>query len=60
MVYNRLYLKMTLFKSKYVTDIPVQAWTGPYGSRRLRLLESIDNWYMKVARLAALCEILPI
>jgi hypothetical protein len=33
---------------------PLQAWTGPWGSRRLRLLEFLDNRYMKVVRLSAL------
>jgi len=30
--------------------IPVQTWTGPEGSKRLRLPEYLDNWYMKVVR----------
>jgi len=34
--------------------ISVQAWTGQYCSRRLRLPEFPDNWHMKVARLSAL------
>jgi hypothetical protein len=37
------------------TAIPIQAWTDPEGSRRLRLPEFLDNWHMKVARLSALC-----
>jgi hypothetical protein len=32
--------------------IPVQAWTGPQGSRRLRLPEFLDIWQMKVVRSA--------
>jgi len=32
----------------------VQTWTGPEGSRRLRLPEFIDNRHMKVARLSTL------
>jgi hypothetical protein len=34
--------------------IPLQALTGPEGSRRLRLPDFKDNRHMKVARLAAL------
>jgi hypothetical protein len=30
----------------------LQAWRSPKGSRRLRLLELIDSWHMKVARLS--------
>jgi hypothetical protein len=33
--------------------IPVEAWAGPSGSRRLRLPELLDNRDMKVARLSA-------
>jgi hypothetical protein len=33
---------------------PLQTWTGPWGSRRLRLPEFIDNRHMKVVRLSAL------
>ena len=33
-------------------SIPLQAWTGPEGFRRLRL---ILDWHMKVVRLSALC-----
>jgi hypothetical protein len=33
---------------------PVQAWTGPWGSRRLRFPEFVDNRHIKVVRLAAL------
>jgi hypothetical protein len=33
--------------------IPLQAWTGPEGSRRLRLPDQ-DNRHMKVVRLSAL------
>jgi hypothetical protein len=33
---------------------PLQAWTGPWGSRRLRFLEFLDNRHMKVVRLSAL------
>jgi len=33
---------------------PLQAWIGPYGSRKLRLPEFLDNWHMKMVRLPAL------
>ena len=36
------------------TSIPLQAWTGPKGSRRLRLPGFLYSRYMKVARLSAL------
>ena len=36
------------------TAIPLQAWTGPEGTRRLRLPEFQDNQHMKVVRLSAL------
>jgi len=35
--------------------IPLQVWIGPQGSRRLRLPEFLDNQYMQVSRLAAIC-----
>ena len=34
--------------------IPVQTWTGPEGSNRLRLPEYLDSWHMKVVRFWAL------
>ena len=48
---NDLKLRIKLLHLKF---IPLQAWTGPYGSRRLRFLEFLDNRHMKVARLSAL------
>ena len=36
------------------TAIPLQAWRGPEGSRRLRFPHFQDNRYMKVVRLSAL------
>jgi hypothetical protein len=33
-------------------SIPLQSWTGPEGSRRLRLPEFLDNQHMKVVRLS--------
>jgi hypothetical protein len=36
------------------TAIPVQAWTGPWGSRRLRLPKFLDSRHTKVVRLSAL------
>jgi len=35
-------------------SILLQAWTGPYGSRRLRLPEFQDNRHMNVSRLSDL------
>ena len=35
--------------------LPLQAWTGPWGSRMLRLPEYLDSRHMKVTRLSALC-----
>jgi hypothetical protein len=43
------YMKYRKDKGK---AIPLQAWTGPEGSRRLRLTE--HNRHMKVVRLSAL------
>jgi hypothetical protein len=34
--------------------IPIQALTGPQGSRRLRFPEFLHNWHMKVKRFSAL------
>jgi hypothetical protein len=36
------------------TVIPLQAWTGLEGSKRLRLPEFLNNQHMKGARLSAL------
>jgi hypothetical protein len=33
---------------------PLQAWTGPCGSRRLRILEFLNNRHIKVVRWSAL------
>jgi len=38
------------------TANPVQAWTAPMGSRRLRLPEFLDSRHMTVARLSAPCN----
>jgi len=35
--------------------IPILAWTGPEGCRRLRLPKGLDSGHLKVARLLALC-----
>jgi hypothetical protein len=35
--------------------IPVQAWTGPLGFRRLRSPEFLDSQHMKMVRLSVLC-----
>jgi len=45
----------TTLKPIMIFSIPVQAWTGPLGSRRLRLPELLENRHMKVARMSALC-----
>ena len=37
-----------------VKAVPLQAWTGPEGSRTLRFPDFKDNRHMKVARLSAL------
>jgi hypothetical protein len=45
------------YKHKLYTQgkgIPLQAWTIPLGSRKLRLPEFLDSRYMKEARLSAL------
>jgi len=34
--------------------IPLQAWTGAWGSSRLRLAEFIDSRHMKVVRIVSL------
>jgi hypothetical protein len=34
------------------TAIPLQAWTGPWGSSRLKFPEFLDNKHMKVVRSA--------
>jgi hypothetical protein len=36
-----------------IKAIPLQAWRGPQGSRRLRFPEFPGNWHMKAARLSA-------
>jgi len=58
MITGTIYFSETQNWLQYVTHInaiPVQAWTGPLGSRRLRLLEFLDNWHMKVVMLSAQC-----
>jgi len=37
-----------------LANIPLQVWTGPEGSRRLRLPEVLYNRHMKMARLSVL------
>jgi len=34
--------------------IPLQAWTGPQGSRRLKSPDFLDMWHMKILRLSTL------
>jgi hypothetical protein len=38
----------------YLLALPIQALKGPLGSRRLRLPEFIDSWYMKVLKFSVL------
>ena len=45
---NKNVIKYNIFKA-----IPIQAWAGPYSSRRLRLPEFLDNRHMKVATSSA-------
>jgi hypothetical protein len=47
--------KLRLSRQVKGKAIPLQARTGPEGSRRLRLPAFPDNRYMKVVRLSALC-----
>jgi hypothetical protein len=37
--------------------MPVQAWTGPEGSRRMRCQNFKNNRHMKLVRLAVLCTV---
>jgi hypothetical protein len=48
------HLLTVYFKHRKVKAIPVEAWTGPEGSRMLRLPECLDNLHMKAVRLAAI------
>ena len=41
-------------RRKYGKAIPLQAWRGPEGSRRLRLPDFKTNRHMKVVRLSVL------
>jgi hypothetical protein len=41
------------FLQQLIKAIPLQTWKGPWGSRRLRLLEFLDNRHMKVVRFSA-------
>jgi hypothetical protein len=38
------------------TAVPVQTWTGPRGSRSLRLPEFLDNQHMKEVKLSVLSD----
>jgi len=38
-----------------VKAIPLPAWAGPMGSRKLRLQEFLDSQQMKLVRLSTLC-----
>ena len=46
---------MSLSKAVVVdTAIPIQGWTGPLGSRRLRRSEFVNNWHTMAVKLSAL------
>jgi hypothetical protein len=53
-VTSKLFGMTPIVKSERFKAIPLQAWTGPEGSRRLRFPEFLDIRHMKVARLSAL------
>jgi hypothetical protein len=44
-----------LCNKKNIINYPITGLTGPWGSRRLRLPEFLDNRHLKVVRLTALC-----
>ena len=52
-IYASIPLKSKTY-SKKGKEIPLQAWTGSEGSRRLRLPDFKTIWHMKVVRLSAL------
>jgi hypothetical protein len=52
-IFNELSVLSLHIKYK-LKAIPVQTWIGPYGSRRLRLPEFLDNWHVKAARFSYL------
>jgi hypothetical protein len=37
----------------WLQAVSIQGWTGPYGSRRLKLPEFLDIWQKKIVRLSA-------
>jgi len=53
---NRFPVRITKPPNLLAKDkaIPLQAWTGPEGSKKLRLPDFQDNRHMNVARLSAL------
>jgi len=38
-----------------MSAVPLQAWKGPWGCRKLRLEESVGSQHIKMVRLSALC-----
>jgi len=54
LVSKALVLERTGLSDRSGKAIPIQAWTGPYGSRSLTLAEVLDSRHMKVVRLSAL------
>ena len=50
----KLYCNPVLFKDKEGKAIPLQSWTVPEGSRRMRFPDFKTNQHMKVVRLSAL------
>jgi len=53
-VLHMYYICTTYVTYDTPTAIPLETWTGPESSRRLRLPAFLENRYMKVARLSAL------
>jgi hypothetical protein len=41
-------------RSKYVVRFPLQAWSGSWGSRRLRLLDRLDIWHYEGEKVVTL------
>ena len=52
--YSPRILSITVTISMLGKAIPIHAWTGPEGSRGLRLPELLDNRHINIARLLAL------
>ena len=54
MLRDRVLLEVELYSVLKGKAFPLEAWTGPWGSRRIRLPEFLDNRYRKVVRVSAL------